>query len=93
MFDGLYTPRRTVNGKMCYKKESAAGSGITPCFLFFDDDLQLWVIAEGADHRTSQILAVSLDVDYADFNDCSARALGLRWASTSSKPPSPPALG
>ena len=80
VFDGLYTPRRSVNGKMCYKKQSAAGSGVPPCYLFFDTDLELWVIGEGSDHRTSQILAVSLDVDYADFNNHSARELGLRWA-------------
>lgn len=80
-FDGLYTPRRKIAMKMCYKRESEAGSGIAPCYLFFDDDLGLWVIGQGPEQKTAQILAASLDRAFADdgSND-TARGLSDQWA-------------
>lgn len=42
--------------------------------------MELWVIGQGADYKTSQILAVSLDVDYAEHGGTAAGNLGFGWA-------------
>ena len=79
-FDGIYIPRRQYGGRPCYKKEALAGTGIKPTFLFFEVELELWVMAEGADLRSSNILAVALPTNHQEKLAEHPTQLSHQWA-------------